>query len=778
MVVSSVTPARVAGFRKVVGLRHPHLASVVDLLDDVPPSQIATGGAAPERACSVAVAEHVAGQTLHERLEAGTVPIRKAVLWTARIASALHALHAKGGVHGALSPRSVIVARADGGVVPVLTNLRAPANGAFCSPERVRGAGPTAEDDTWALHATLFAALAGTAPFSGKSREQLAAQILQGRLPDLASHGIADAMLQGIVQNGFCGDLRARVSSIPALEHGLTEWLRAQPAGELDVSSAPPQPGGMSLAPAPIDDEDVAEAHRLALEARRKASKANPHKAGDELETRTYSARALAPRHPAKRVQADQPAAACPVTPSTDVEEDEEDETQVMGVPMLLPMLPHDTGRLQHLPATDSAHPSASQPKPPDHDDQSNADGDIEGPLESVPPAEGADSFVADDVTVRKSLRSFAAQEPTVVNAHPSMFDDATVRRLPQAFLAGLTINRPPSDSISDDDTITHDPPNVSKAQHGLQSAAGASAVLRGGASPLPANGRASADAGSAPASSTFGLHAIAVASSGSVDTSRSPVIGEQGSTGELRRAPRTWATWVVSTIAMALGAVAAFFVAVRIVDDGEPASASATPSSAPVPTPSASLASPATVDATIEEASQGDGAWSGDKPASNLRACVESYFPRASFRRPMDFEHVCKNTNARKIALMLHSQLVRGGAGGLTEGMKLWSALGWYELAVVSVVRDGCCGSVEPFELPQQQAACVPVAEALRLVTLGGCGEQEAHRRAVEYGDAVRCLYERNQLHPYRYHGFVQARHQAAFVRFLRQLPPERCGK
>jgi len=221
VVVSSVTPIRVAGLKNGLGLTHLHLATLLDLFDDISPGQI-PGRVALRPGMAIAVAEHIAGQTLHERLESTPLSLHRAVGVVANIANALQALHAKGSVHGALSPRSMVVLRNDGGVVPVLTNLRAAANGAYCSPERVRGGGPSTDDDVWALYSTLFAAMTGDAPFEGKTREELAASILSGTVPNLVVHGVDDPDLQEIIRLGFHPDRNARQTSAAVLENVLT----------------------------------------------------------------------------------------------------------------------------------------------------------------------------------------------------------------------------------------------------------------------------------------------------------------------------------------------------------------------------------------------------------------------------------------------------------------------------------------------------------------------------------------------------------------------------
>lgn len=220
VIVSALAGARIQALKSSVGLHHAHLAALLDLIEN--PDAAAVLGGKPVGA--VAVATHVRGETLHERLKRGPLEPALAVDWFLRLAQALAALHTGGGVHGAISPRSIIVTPAGELPGPVLTQLVAPSSGAYCAPERLQGRGPSAVDDVWALHATLFAALTCSPPFKGETKDQLLLSIAGGRQQRLDALGVSDPVLSDLVERGLTADLARRRSGIAEVIAMLESW--------------------------------------------------------------------------------------------------------------------------------------------------------------------------------------------------------------------------------------------------------------------------------------------------------------------------------------------------------------------------------------------------------------------------------------------------------------------------------------------------------------------------------------------------------------------------
>jgi serine/threonine protein kinase len=231
VVASVLGAARVAALMGVVGLRHANLAAIVEVVDEPEPSAVPGGGSAGS---VVVVAEHVGGKTLHQHMKSQRLTPAEAVTLWIRLCRGVAALHASGGAHGAISPRSIVLEPGYQRAAPTLTQLLAPTSGAYCAPERLQGRGPSSADDTWALHATLFAALTGTPPFRGDTKDQLLASIASGQQHKLTEQGIKDETLEELLTLGLTANLSRRRQTVDQLIEALERWT---PKSEMDAAS-------------------------------------------------------------------------------------------------------------------------------------------------------------------------------------------------------------------------------------------------------------------------------------------------------------------------------------------------------------------------------------------------------------------------------------------------------------------------------------------------------------------------------------------------------------
>jgi hypothetical protein len=225
------------------GVTHRHLSSLIDVVREIPTGTFPDRVKVPAGAVA-GVAEHVPGRTLRAVLEDGPLHAAKAVAWVLRLADAVQALHAVGSVHGAISPRSVLAAPEGRAIAPVLSQLMAPVIGAFCPPERLRGAAEAPTDDVWALYATLYAALTGKAPFSGSTRDALQREMSKRPAP-LSTFGVEEPALQEITAHGLVAERRARAADLAELVEALDGWERNPKM--LPPPAPPPRPAAKGL---------------------------------------------------------------------------------------------------------------------------------------------------------------------------------------------------------------------------------------------------------------------------------------------------------------------------------------------------------------------------------------------------------------------------------------------------------------------------------------------------------------------------------------------------
>jgi hypothetical protein len=207
------------------GAEHLHLAAVLEVVAGAPSDAIP--GGTPPAPSVVVVSEFVAGRTLQGHLQKGQIHPFKAVAWVLRLIDAITLVHERGGVVGTLSPRSIVVEPTGRAIAPVLATNVAPPLASYCSPERLAGAGPSADDDVWALHASLYAALTGEPPFAG-APDTLLHRVRTGKPRPLSDFGVSEPLLQLVLERGLRADERLRTTELAALTEALDAWERGR----------------------------------------------------------------------------------------------------------------------------------------------------------------------------------------------------------------------------------------------------------------------------------------------------------------------------------------------------------------------------------------------------------------------------------------------------------------------------------------------------------------------------------------------------------------------
>jgi hypothetical protein len=224
VVVAVAEPGRLSTLQPARSVRHRHLATVIDVLPEIPPDSFPESVRMPVGA-GAAVAEHVPGKTLRAVLEHGPLHPAKAVAWVLRLVDAVQMLHSSGAVHGGISARSVIAEPEGRAIAPVLSQLIAPPVGPYCPPERLRGGVESASDDVWALIATLYAALTGRTPHTGGTREELLKAMVARPAP-LSTFGVKEPVLEEIILRGLAPDRRSRATDLAEVQGWLDAWER------------------------------------------------------------------------------------------------------------------------------------------------------------------------------------------------------------------------------------------------------------------------------------------------------------------------------------------------------------------------------------------------------------------------------------------------------------------------------------------------------------------------------------------------------------------------
>src|SRR5579863_1664814 len=156
------------------------------------------------------VSELLEGETLRQRLQAGPLPVRKAIDYSIQVARGLAAAHNKGIVHRDLKPENIFLTK-DGRVkildfgLAKLTRLEESESGSdsptltrgsepgfvlgtvgYMSPEQVRGQPAVPASDLFSFGAILYELLTAKRAFRGETAADTMSAILKDEPPELA----------------------------------------------------------------------------------------------------------------------------------------------------------------------------------------------------------------------------------------------------------------------------------------------------------------------------------------------------------------------------------------------------------------------------------------------------------------------------------------------------------------------------------------------------------------------------------------------------------------
>src|SRR5690606_26818773 len=125
----------------------------------------------------------------------------------------------------------------------------------------------------------------------------------------------------------------------------------------------------------------------------------------------------------------------------------------------------------------------------------------------------------------------------------------------------------------------------------------------------------------------------------------------------------------------------------------------------------------------------------------NKLSSCVASYLPPKSFEKAPDLSWVCRVESSRKGADQLRAAIVTHAPGRqVLTAMKLFSRMGWYDMAAFSVVRAGCCPEATALKLRDPSPSCERMDAVLSSVGKQVVDGQDFLPGLTEFEKAASC--------------------------------------
>jgi eukaryotic-like serine/threonine-protein kinase len=691
-------------------------------------------------------------ETLAARVaHAGGLRDTDAVGWVVRLAKRVERMHARGTVHGRISPECVVMQSeactskgwlSDPLQTPVLVSYR--------SPERAAGEGASRRDDTWALAVTLYEALSAKLPFAAETDQELLGKIRAGAPPAL---GAGNEALQRILARAFALDPAQRIVEIADLRRALEAW---RPSAKLDLLPPLDEPADPTkpVAALPDDDDEVDD------------------------EARTLMRPDVIPA--LRQLLAEQAASPPKTTPPKTTPPAAGGSSASSQPPRLASPLPARMTSSQPPRITGAAAPATeTSPPPPQR-------------ASSRPPHSGAASpprrtplMGLSSMALRQTFHAITtpvpskAPEDEAVPAAPAAGTDDT----PQAVSTA-----PPAAAVP------LDPAPIAPSD-----AAPPPVALESGAAPARARDLPSlVDEEMPPEPSD----PFAIAPYSAWTHVGAPEQGPRPSVTSAapepapppRAAPRR--RWGLAALA-AGAAIAASGVAAwpwlkgtanveprRTLDEnGESAAAtglSAAPAACAAPPPvTAPLAGASTASTDVSAAPATSAAPPTEASEAGFAACMLPLFASSSIdaAAAARLSFVCSETNPLKGAAAVRAHLVKAAKNrGVSDATKEWAVLGWYEMAAFTVIRAQCCPSPPPLELPKEPGSCTPLAKALNelgdaVAATTGPGDRALEKSVKRFARSIQCTVRVGAASRYGRRGKPDGGEQTGFKKTLARV-------
>lgn len=232
----------------------------------------------------------------------------------------------------------------------------------------------------------------------------------------------------------------------------------------------------------------------------------------------------------------------------------------------------------------------------------------------------------------------------------------------------------------------------------------------------------------------------------------------------------------VLAVLAATAGAaaVAWHFTTPEPTPSPEPTVA-AIPSPAPAPDGTGPAASASAEAASSASAASSSSATPPPPVPQDERACFAQLMPEDAFGdTEPDLAGACTGRDAYATTLVLKSAVVAAGGNGVTEAMREWSRLGWYETAAFTAMRAHCCPDAEALTVSNHYAVC-QLEEALAYITNAIDDEAKMKEALDDYHAAVICLTGKGWAGAFGRGGAPYGGERVGFARVMERIDEAR---
>jgi tetratricopeptide (TPR) repeat protein len=178
--------------------------------------------------------QHTHGDSLKALLNGKPLPVEQILGIGCQIASALESAHARGTVHGDITPANILIS---GGGEATLLDAGVPTVN-YLSPEQVRGEAIDARSDLFSLGAVLYEMTAGRQAFGGQAAEAVSDAILhRDPVPIREVNPVVPAELEHLITRALEKDRAMRYPTATDLLSELTRLHRS--FGIAETAAAP-----------------------------------------------------------------------------------------------------------------------------------------------------------------------------------------------------------------------------------------------------------------------------------------------------------------------------------------------------------------------------------------------------------------------------------------------------------------------------------------------------------------------------------------------------------